>query len=131
MTAAQLAYQISHRPADEQEDEETKDRNVEEEGEIVGPSSEAGNINAKDTNTDKPSSNSNTTDQREIAELLAEENIVDLSEADREKLTELDAITGEALPVYHVHPSWDDIYLGGLVICNKCRSNEDFDRNHN
>lgn len=46
-----------------------------------------------------PSSATTEEERKEIAEMLAEENVVDLTQEDKEKLTELDALTG-ACPLH-------------------------------
>lgn len=44
-------------------------------------------------------------ERREIAEMLAEENVVEMTEEDREKLTELDSLTGAPPSLAHSVPA--------------------------
>jgi len=112
MTPAELAYKISHRSeasdaggkavADPQGGVKDGEAAIEADG-----SKEESGVPPEDGTADRGAPE--PSEKEEIAEILAEENIVDLSEADREKLTELDSLTGI--------PRADDLLLFAIPVC--------------
>mmetsp|Transcript_12913 Transcript_12913/g.36330 ORF Transcript_12913/g.36330 Transcript_12913/m.36330 type:complete len:496 (-) Transcript_12913:42-1529(-) len=104
LTPAQLAEKISGRSK----------QGAQQGGQLnrVGSGLGGGNEPAAESvvvTTSQRPANGARAESQEVAELLAEENIVDLSEADREKLTELDSLTGM--------PRVEDILLFCVPVC--------------